>query len=501
MNLISFLDLLGVVFLVVAMWTILQPGIRKHKIFQSLSLLVIIYALNAIPNTLEWMGFEEVVEPFEEYIQILVPVAFFLFFSYVNYSESEQALSSRNRVFMAIHAITQKLQISSDPEELWKDLLGRVINVMGFDGGFIDFPEDRKLVNIRMEWEGWPHFSEQLQLLDIEDTILSEVLMVGQPVVVDHVRNMPDSFCQALNISGIQSAALFPVFSDARVLGVMGVVSRDQYTFTTEEVDLFTMLGHHFGEIIQNSLLLAGTRGQTQELQHALDARRYFLTLISDDLKDPLLRIRTTIQRLSDDVDPALDPGKARMLEEADLDSFKLERIIDDVKELSTLDSGERTPVFLPVDIIKELKRVADQLQLRAVDKGLELRVDYLEALPPMEADRDLIHSALRHLLTNAIKYTPSGGIIILDAREDGDSLVVRVTDSGIGIDEEDSEKVFDMFYRAAMARGKERTGTGLGLTIVRRIVRLHEGVVSFEANPDGGTVFTVSLPKLQMDK
>ena len=158
MNLISFLDMLGVAFLTIAMWTIFQPEVRKRKIFHPLSLLVILYALNAIPNTLEWMGFEELVEPFEEYIQVLLPAAFFLFFSYVNYSESERALSSRNRVLMAIHAITQKLQISSDPEELWKDLLGRVINVMGFDGGFIDFPEDKKLVNVRMEWEGWSNF-------------------------------------------------------------------------------------------------------------------------------------------------------------------------------------------------------------------------------------------------------------------------------------------------------------------------------------------------------
>jgi signal transduction histidine kinase len=482
------------------MWTILQPEVRKKKVFHPLSLLVILYALNAIPNALEWMGYEEIVEPFEEYIQVMIPAVFFLFFSYVNYSESEKSLSSRNRVLMALHVITQKLELSSEPEELWEDLLGRVINVMGFDGGFIDFPEDKKLVNVRMKWEGWDEFSSQLQFLDLEDTILSEVLMTGEPVVVDRIQNMPDSLCQALNISGVSSAALFPVYSETKVLGVMGIVSRSQYSFTPEEVDPFTMLGHHFGEIFYNSFLLASTREQAEDLQQALDARRHFLALISDDLKDPLLRIRTVIQRLNDDVDPDSDPEKAQMLEEADIDSFKLERLIDDVKELAVLDSGERKANFLPVNVIKELQRVADQLQLRAVNNGLELRVDYLETLAPVEADRDLLHSALRHLLTNAIKYTPSGGLITLSAEEAGDELVVRVTDTGIGIDEEDSEKIFDMFYRAALARGQEKTGTGLGLTIVRRIVRLHGGEVSFEGRPEGGTVFTVNLPKLQME-
>ncbi|MDT8367310.1 MAG: GAF domain-containing sensor histidine kinase [bacterium] len=501
MNLISFLDIIGTVSLAYAMWTILQPEIRKHKAFPSLSLLVIIFALNVFPNALEWMGFEEVVEPFEEYIQILIPAAFFLFFSYMNYSENEQALSSKNRVLMAIHAVTQKLRISNEPEDLWKDLLSRVIDVMGFDGGFIDFPEDKKLVNVRVEWEGWPDFSKQIQLLDVEDTILSKVLMSGEPVVMDHVLNMPDSFCQALNISGIRSAALFPVYSEARILGVMGIVSRSQYSFTPEEVDLFTMLGHHFGVIIYSSLLIADTREKVEELQRSLGARRHFLTLISDDLRDPLLRIRTVIQRLYDDVDPDMDSDKARMLDEADVDSFKLERLIEDVKELSILDSGEREPVFLPVDIMKEIERVANELQLRAGNKGLELEVDHLENLSPVEADRDLIHSALRHLLTNAIKYTPSGGTIILSAEETADTLIVRVADTGIGIEEEDAEKIFDMFYRTSVARGAEKTGTGLGLSIVRRIIRLHGGEVSFEGRPEVGTIFTVYLPRLQMEE
>ncbi|MDF1537101.1 MAG: GAF domain-containing sensor histidine kinase [bacterium] len=501
MNLISFLDIIGAASLAYAMWTILQPEVRKQKVFHSLFLLVLLYIMNAIPNAVEWMGFEDVVEPFEEYIQILIPMAFFLFFSYVSQSENEKILGSRNRVLMAIHAITQKLQISGEPEGLWKDLLVRVINVMGFDGGFINFPEDRKLVNVRMEWEGWNVFSDQLQLLDVEDTILSEVLMTGEPVVVDRVRNMPDSFCQALSISGVSSAALFPVYSEDRILGVMGVVSRTQYSFTPEEVDLFTMLGHHFGVIIYSSLLIADTREKVEELRRSLGARRHFLTLISDDLRDPLLRIRTVIQRLYDDVDPDMDSDKARMLDEADVDSFKLERLIEDVKELSILDSGEREPVFLPVDIMKEIERVANELQLRAGNKGLELRVDYLENLSPVEADRDLIHSALRHLLTNAIKYTPSGGTIILSAEETADTLIVRVADTGIGIDEEDAEKIFDMFYRTSVARGAEKTGTGLGLSIVRRIIRLHGGEVSFEGRPEVGTIFTVYLPRLQMEE
>ena len=501
MNLISFLDLMGVLFLTYALWTVLQSPVRKRKIFQPLLLLVVLFALNAIPNFLEWMGYEALVEPFEEYIQILVPAAFFVVFTFVKFEESEEALSSRNRVLMAIHTITEKLQVGLKPEDLWEDLLGRVINVMDFDGGFINSPEDHRLINIRMKWEGWEQFSAQLDLMNIEDTILSEVIMTRKPMVVEQTDNMPDSFIQALNMSGVMSVALFAVFSEAEVLGVMGIISSSPYTFTEEELDLFTMLGHHFGEIIHNSILIDGTRDQADDLRRALDGRRHFLSLISNDLREPLMRIRTVLQRLGDEITFSGDADLERILAEADHDSQMLERLIDDVRELAILDSGSYELAITPKDLMKELGRVKEQFQVKAEDKGVSLTLRYNNSLSPVEADRDLIYSAMRHLLSNAIEYTPESGQINVDAWEEGDVTCIQIADTVIGIEDEDSEKVFDMFYRTSLARDKEKVGTGLGLTMVRRIVRLHKGEISFRPGTEGGTVFTIRLPRIHLEE
>ncbi len=501
MNLISFLDLLGILFLAFALWTALQKEIRHERIFQPLMLLIVLFALNLIPNFLEWIGYEALVEPFEEYIQVLVPAAFFVMFTFIKFEESENALSSRSRVLMAIHAITEKLQVGLKPEDLWTDFLGRVIDVMGFEGGFIHSPEDQRLVNIRMKWEGWEQFSAQLDLLNMEDTILSEVLMTRKPMIVEQTHNMPDSFIQALNMSGVVSVALFPVFSEAKVLGVMGVVSLAAYTFTEEEMDLFTMLGHHFGEIIHNSILIDGARDQAEDLKKALDGRRHFLTLVSEDLREPLLRIRTVIQGLSDEISLANDPDMERILAEADHDSKMLERLIDDVRELAVLDSGSYHLNITPHDLMKELKRVKEQFQVKAEDKGISLTLRYNDSLSPVEADGSLIHSAMRHLLSNAIEYTPANGQVSLDAWEEGDMTCIQIADTGIGIEEEDSEKIFDMFYRTSLARDREKVGTGLGLAIVSRIVKLHMGEISFRPGKEGGTVFTVSLPRIHLEE
>ena len=501
MNLISFLDLLGILFLAYALWIVLQPPVRQKRLFQPLTLLIVLFLLNAIPNFMEWVGYEALVEPFEEYIQLLVPAAFFLVFTFVKFEESEKALSSRNRVLMAIHTLTENLQAGIKPEELWTDLLGRVISIMGFDGGFINSSEDHRLVNIKMRWEGWEQFSAQLDLLNIEDTILSEVLITRKPLVVQQTDSMPDSLIQALNMSGIVSVALFPVSSKETVLGVMGIVSTDAYIFTKEELDLFTMLGHHFGEIIHNSILVDGARVQAEDLRRALDGRRHFLTLVSDDLREPLIRIRTVLQRFSDELPIGDNPDLERILEEANHDSKMLERLIDDLRELAILDSGGYELNITPQNLVKELARVKEQFQIKADDKGISLTLRYKDNLSPMEADRELLYSAMRHILSNAIEYTPKDGQVTLDAWEEGDVSCIQIADTGIGIEEEDSEKIFDMFYRTSLARDKGNIGTGLGLTIVSRIVKLHMGEITFRSGTEGGTVFTIKLPRVHLEE
>jgi len=499
-NIISFLDLLSVVCLLYALTILLANKVKGQHIYTSFVFLAGIFLVNAMPNFIEWIGYESLVEPFEEFIQILLPAGYFLFFSFAIFYESERATSSRNRVLMALHTITQKVELGENPQALWEELLGRVINVMGFDGGFVHFPDSKDLVNIRLEWEGAEQLQNQIELIETQDTLLSEVLMSNTPVIIEQTSNMPDSFIQALYHCGAHSVALFPVYSENNVMGVMVIISHTHYYFSGEEVNLFSLLGHHFGEIIMNNTLLNQAMDHSQDLSRALNSRQHFLTLIADDLKDPLLRIRTMIQRLLDETASNEDNENTQILSEADVDSEKLERLIDDVREFSILDSGDVRVDFVPVDIGKELNRVADQLHNRAADKDIVIKREFSKDLPPVELDKELFRSAMRHLLSNAIKYTLTEGTVTLEAEEAGDMISIRVSDTGIGIEETDASNVFDMFYRTSIAREKESVGTGLGLTIVRRILDLHNGKITFESRKGEGTTFIITIPKMQFE-
>jgi signal transduction histidine kinase len=499
MNLVSFLDLLASVFLLYGLVVLVRAMVKGRRVYVGLAFLVTVFLFNSIPNFIEWIGYEQLIEPFEDYFLILLPAGFFLFFSVAVFAESEQGTTSRNKVFMALHSITENVVLTDKPHDLWQELLGRVVNVMGFNGGFIHFPEEGDLVSLRFDWEGADQLRNQVELIDAGETILSEVLMTRKPVVVQHTHNMPDSFIQALYVSGVHSVALFPVYSETRVLGVMGIISQTTYNFSHEEVDLFSLLGHHFGEIILNSTLLNETRGHSRQLSGALSARQHFLTIITDDLKDPLLRIRTVIQRLSEDTLAGERDDLSYMLAEANADSEKLEKLIDDVRELSLLDSGDMILNLIPGDARKEAARLVDQLQERARKKDIKLVVDAPDNLPPVEMDKDLFRSALRHLVSNAIKYTPDQGTVTVSVAGENDKLLLKIADTGIGIEEVETEKVFDMFYRTSTARQSEKTGTGLGLTIVRKIVELHQGDITFESVKGEGTTFIVRIPRIQM--
>ncbi|MCJ7730502.1 MAG: cell wall metabolism sensor histidine kinase WalK, partial [Sedimentisphaerales bacterium] len=139
-------------------------------------------------------------------------------------------------------------------------------------------------------------------------------------------------------------------------------------------------------------------------------------------------------------------------------------------------------------------EEIYETMMLPAKNKGLELSLELDENLPRVTLDRDRIIQVLTNLIGNAIKFTPQGGQVRLSFQKQDNELVIRVSDTGAGIPKEDLPKIFEQFYRV-QRRGEEIKGTGLGLTIVKRIVLLHGGRIEVESEPDRGSTFSVFLP------
>ncbi|MGE5381586.1 MAG: sensor histidine kinase [Methylocystaceae bacterium] len=221
--------------------------------------------------------------------------------------------------------------------------------------------------------------------------------------------------------------------------------------------------------------------------------RTEFVANVSHELRTPLTSIKGFVETL---IDGALEDEILcrKFLTIIDNETDRLSRLIDDLLILSSLEFKERILNLQPVNLVEVVKTTMNILVPQAADKNLRLELISPANLPNVSADEDLIGQVLINLLDNAIKYTPRDGIITIRIKVQDNMVVTRVTDSGVGIPEENQGRLFERFYRVDKARSRELGGTGLGLSIVKHIVDSHGGTVEVQSQVGKGSTFIFSL-------
>lgn len=231
-----------------------------------------------------------------------------------------------------------------------------------------------------------------------------------------------------------------------------------------------------------------------EELKNAERIRREFVANVSHELRTPLTSIRTYAETISDTKGIPQDTEEEFLrviINECD----RMTKIVSDLLVLSRLDSGTGmlTPEWFSIE--KAVRDVYAAIALEARNRGHVLNLEIEWKMPMIKGDRARIEQVLMNIISNAVKYTPDGGTIDIYGSRSGNSIIVKVEDSGIGIPLEDLNRVFDRFYRVDKARTRESGGTGLGLSIAKEIVTMHGGTIEIDSTPGVGTVVSVALP------
>lgn len=222
-----------------------------------------------------------------------------------------------------------------------------------------------------------------------------------------------------------------------------------------------------------------------------------FLANISHDLRTPLTAVITHAEILRDGM---LGPLNDRQLESVKGIIGGGRQLLEQVGEILTYARGAANQLALSLsrfaiaEIVTQVTRLNESLLAR---KGLVLEVVVPPDLPPVHADREKVAHVLGNLFGNAIDFTPAGGQVWIKARrsEDGRELVVEVGDTGIGISAEHHEFVFEEFAQVDASASRQHHGTGLGLTIARKLVELHRGRIWVESELGGGSRFFFTIP------
>lgn len=220
-----------------------------------------------------------------------------------------------------------------------------------------------------------------------------------------------------------------------------------------------------------------------------------FVSTVSHELRTPLTSIKGYVDLvLGGDTGP-LTPEQEEFLKIVSQNTTRLTHLINDLLDIQRLEAGRIEFEFGEVALDELLPEIVQAMRVQAEQKGLSFRTELEDALV-VRGDRERLAQVFNNLLSNAIKYTPSGEIV-LTARRREDSIMVSVSDTGIGLSEKDLQKLFQKFYRSENPYVRRVGGTGLGLAITKAIVDRHNGKIDVVSQLEKGSTFTVWLPAL----
>jgi signal transduction histidine kinase len=223
-----------------------------------------------------------------------------------------------------------------------------------------------------------------------------------------------------------------------------------------------------------------------------------FFSNISHELRTPLTMILAPVERILDRQRRQLPTATANMLEMVRVNAARLLELINKLLDFSKLEAGQMRLHITPLDLnalVTELARAARPL---AEQRGIELVVETDPSLPACAADKEKIDIVVSNLMSNAIKFTPSGGRVGIATRRDREQVTVSVSDTGIGIKADDHARIFERFVQVDGSSSREFSGTGLGLSLAKELVELHGGEIHVESEPGRGTRFWFELPLIE---
>ncbi|MDR1915106.1 MAG: HAMP domain-containing histidine kinase [Synergistaceae bacterium] len=268
------------------------------------------------------------------------------------------------------------------------------------------------------------------------------------------------------------------------VIEVMESIARGDFDVMIEDGEYGP-----FGEIVDSINKMALELGTMENL------RQDFISNVSHEMQSPLTSIRGFAALLKND--DISTEQKNHYIEIIETESHRLSSLSDNLLKLSSLESGREQTSKSEYRLDRQIENVALMLEPQWMEKELNVEAE-LERVT-LRADENLMLEVWINLLHNAVKFTQPGGTIKIILREEDGEICCRISDTGVGIAPQDQMRIFERFYKADKARSRSLGGNGLGLSIVKEIVRMHDGRIEVESEPQKGTTFRVCLPRLNL--
>jgi signal transduction histidine kinase len=413
------------------------------------------------------------------------------------YEATDQALAERVDELQNLQRIDRELNRTLNFDRVLNITLDWALRTTGASAGMIAMlsPDETQLDIAAATGYADAFHEEYGDGLPLGMGIAGRVMQTGKPEFVTNI-NQDDAY---ENVTGKPSAAQItvPILRANQPIGILVIESEIADLFTPNDFDFIQRLVEHAAVAIENARLVQG-------IEQASRDKTEFISFIAHELKNPMTSIRGYTDLLRSGSMGEVNDMQDQFLGTVRNNVDRMTRLVSDLSDMAKLEERRMALEKSPIDPKAPVEETVRSLSGQIEEKEQELVLDMPDDLPQVMADNTRIIQVLTNLLSNAHKYTPEGGRITIklehrtithsETGEEINAVAYNVTDTGIGLSEEDIEKLFQKFFRAD--RGKEMAkGTGLGLVITRDLVLLHDGEIWVESEVGEGTTFTFYLP------
>ncbi len=406
------------------------------------------------------------------------------------YTLTDQELAARVEELSVMQRIDRELNASLDIQRAMRITLEWAMRQSGAQAGLIGMVEGNDHLRI-MAQEGYgthlSAFADSLMPLDLP--ALRQAVESGQLQ-----RQTLDPAMGGSLLPEARDQIVVPIRREAQVIGLIVLESTQR---ASEDVFFLNRLSDHAAIAITNA-------GLYSEVQMANQAKSEFVSLVAHELKNPMTSIKGYTELLLGGKVGPINEMQTNFLNTIRSNVERMSTLVSDLNDISKIEAGRLRLEFRAVDLNDVLDEVLRSTRRQIEEKRQVVNVHLPEYLPPIWADRTRLAQILVNLVSNANKYTPEEGQIVIGAEAtsnrwdvDGADQVVHVwvKDNGIGISPEDQPKIFQKFFRSEDYKAREAPGTGLGLSITKSLVEMQGGRIWFESEFRKGTTFHFTIP------
>ncbi|HET7006106.1 MAG TPA: ATP-binding protein, partial [Candidatus Binatia bacterium] len=401
----------------------------------------------------------------------------------------------------ALGEVSQAVSSTLDLETVLTRIVSHAVQLSGTDGGAIyEYDEPSQEFHLRAT----DHMEEELITAlrnnppRLGDGVVGRAAVNREPVVVPNIleeHGYAPRMRQLLERFGFRASLAVPLLREDRIIGGLVVRRKATGEFRPEVIELLKTFATQSVLAIQNARLFREIEEKSQQIEAANRHKSEFLANMSHELRTPLNAIIGFSEVLQERLFGELNDKQAEYTDDILTSGRHLLSLINEILDLSKVEAGRMELETAPFDLPLAIDNARTFVRERAANHGIALEVKVDERVGDYVGDERKIKQILLNLLSNAVKFTPEGGRITINARPINGAIEISVTDTGIGIAEEDQPKVFEEFRQVGGDYAHKVEGTGLGLTLAKKFVELHGGRIWVESELGKGSTFVFTLP------